>query len=525
MKKYNHIIIGSGIAALQLASNLNKSSKVLIITKSKLNESNSYRAQGGIAAAIGNLDHPSFHYKDTLKAGCYFQNENAVMELAENGPRIIENLKGNGLTFDEDDCGNLSLGMEGAHSQNRILHCGGDATGKHIMNHLFSEIHPQIDIIENEFVFELILNSNRNRCIGIKSMDENGEVHYYSGQNIILAVGGVGGMFSYTSNEQSIAGDGIALAYRAGAEIVDMEFIQFHPTLLFVDGETKGLISEAVRGSGARLITSTGAYLMDGKHTLGDLAPRHIVAKEIFDQRAAGVDVFLDISMISEFEKKFPTVSKICLENGVAIKTGLIPVAPGCHFLMGGISVNEVGETSVNGLFAIGETASTGIHGANRLASNSLLEGLYFGEKLAMYLNKLNPPKESLSIIEKEFQMRHDLFIPNVKEVQQQMMLHAGIIRTKLDLLQIESWLNQFSEEENALDKYSKEQIQVLFMVQCAKLIVKGALLREESRGGHIREDFSSESQSWKEMHIVQSNKGIEMRRRTNERHKVEIHA
>ncbi|WP_438318591.1 L-aspartate oxidase [Sporosarcina sp. FA9] len=525
MEKYNHIIIGSGIAALQLATHLNKSSKVLIITKSKLNESNSYRAQGGIAAAIGDLDHPTFHYKDTLKAGCFFQNENAVMELAQNGPRIIKSLNGNGLLFDEDDSGDFSLGMEGAHSQNRILHCGGDATGKHIMNHLFSEIPPQIAIVENEFVFELILNSDRNKCIGIKSMDENGEVHHYFGQNIILAVGGVGGLFSYTSNEKSIAGDGIALAYRAGAEIVDMEFIQFHPTLLFVDGETRGLISEAVRGAGARLVTAPGVYLMDGKHTLGDLAPRHIVAKEIFNRRASGVDVFLDISMIPDFEKKFPTVSKICLENGVALESGLLPVAPGCHFLMGGISVNEVGETSVNGLYAIGETASTGIHGANRLASNSLLEGLYFGEKLATYLNKLNVSNEFISINEEGVLNRDQLFIPNKKEIKEKMMSHAGIIRTNLELVEIEGWLTQFSVQDNALDKYSKEQIQVLFMVQCAKLIVNGALLREESRGGHIRADFPSESQCWQEVHIVQSKNGIEMRRRTNERHQVEVHA
>jgi L-aspartate oxidase len=515
---------------MQLANHLSNQSRVLVITKSTRRANNSYRAQGGIAAAIGNEDAPLFHYEDTIKAGCDFHNEKEVRELVENGPALIDQLKNDGLPFDKDKIGQLALGMEGAHSRKRIVHCGGDATGKHVMEHLIASIRPTIDMIENRFVYELIIHPESKKCIGIKAKDAEGNNEVYYSDHVILAVGGIGGLFSFTSNDSSVAGDGVALAYRAGAEIIDMEFIQFHPTLLYMNGKTAGLISEAVRGEGARLIDQSGMALMKGKHLLEDLAPRHIVAKEIFHQRAAGNDVYLDISMITKFEDKFPTITELCHTNGISMEDKRIPVAPGCHFLMGGIAVDSIGQTSIDGLYAIGETAATGVHGANRLASNSLLEGLYYGKKLAIHLNEQTAKNKTdvTSIYPMKTSASNIPSFPERKEIQEKMMAYAGIIRTRSELELFETWINEYDLPafiDDSLDEWSIESIQKLFMLQTAKLVVNAALLREESRGAHNREDFSEENKRWGQLHIVQTKKGIEMRERQREHNEIEVYA
>ena len=474
MKKYTCIIIGSGIAAMQLAKNLNVQFPVLIITKSAIEASNSYRAQGGIAAAVAQNDEPSIHYEDTLRAGCLFHDEQAVWELVNNGPSIIEQLESEGLSFDKNRSGELSLGMEGAHSQKRILHCGGDATGKYVMDHLVTTLPPNIDLVENQFVYELIIHPTTKKCIGVKSKDEHGKSHMYFSDNVVLATGGIGGLFSFTSNDSSVTGDGVALAYRAGADIIDMEFIQFHPTLLYVDEKTNGLISEAVRGEGARLVNEVGVPLMDGKHPSGDLGPRHIVAREIFMQRLAGNEVYLDISMIDNFDMKFPTITALCEANEVSLQDGKLPVAPGCHFLMGGVAVNPVGQTSVKGLFAIGETASTGVHGANRLASNSLLEGLHYGKKVAEYINNLEDKETPTLPMGIELFRNQPIQLPTKKEIRENMMAYAGIIRTESELIRLDMWLQKYVDAIglcHSLDECTEEEIQKIFMLQTAKLV------------------------------------------------------
>ncbi|WP_342512162.1 L-aspartate oxidase [Sporosarcina sp. FSL K6-1522] len=530
MKTYNCIIVGSGIAALQLANHLSAQSRVLIMTKSTRQASNSYRAQGGIAAAVGHGDKPVFHYEDTIQAGCHFHNEQQVRELVEKGPELIAQLTDRGLDFDRDDKGEMALGMEGAHGRNRIVHCGGDATGKYIMDHLHASLRADIDIIENRFVYELLIDPVTKKCIGIKAKDEEGKNETYQADQIVLAMGGIGGLYAFTSNEASVAGDGIALAYRTGAEIMDMEFIQFHPTLLYVNGRTAGLVSEAVRGAGGRLVDEWGTPIMTGKHPLGDLAPRHIVAKELYQQRVAGREVYLDISMIERFEAQFPTITALCHANGVSFDEQKIPVAPGCHFLMGGIVVDAVGQTSIDGLYAIGETAATGVHGANRLASNSLLEGLHYGRKLANHLNKRLTQNDMAStgyvVVQKP--TRQLPLLPNQVELREKMMAYAGIVRTDADLRFLANWLRAYGESETddmSLDDWSMDAIQSLFMLQAAKLVTNAAQLRLESRGAHQRADYPVEDERWGQVHIVQSKKGIEMRERQHEYHQVEIYA
>ncbi|WP_318617423.1 L-aspartate oxidase [Sporosarcina sp. YIM B06819] len=527
MKTYTCIIVGSGIAAMQLAHHLNSQCSVLVITKSLKQASNSYRAQGGIAAAVGNGDKPAFHYEDTIRAGCDFHNHQEVRLLVEKGPELIQQLTVSGLDFDQDDTGQIALGMEGAHGRKRIVHCGGDATGKHIMDHLLSSLTSNIEVVENRFVYELIVHPVSKKCIGIKAKDADGNNEIYFADHVVLAMGGVGGLFSFSSNDPSVTGDGVALAYRAGAELMDMEFIQFHPTLLYLNGKTAGLVSEAVRGEGGRLVDETGRSVMAGKHLLEDLAPRHIVAKELFQQRMAGKDVYLDISMIDHFEDKFPTITALCQANGLSLEKQRIPVAPGCHFLMGGIVVDAVGQTSIEGLYAIGETASTGVHGANRLASNSLLEGLYYGQQLASHLNE--------RLVANEIKCDMDFApttpwvtvpsLPDKQELREKMMTYAGIIRTSSDLEQLANWLHQYNQWEMPLDEWDTDTIQRLFMLQTAKLITTAAQLRTESRGAHNREDFPEENQRWGHIHIVQSKKGIEMRERQHEYHQIEIYA
>ncbi|BAQ10966.1 L-aspartate oxidase [Bacillus sp. OxB-1] len=521
---YHCIIVGGGIAALQLAHHLKRDMDILLLTKGEIRSSNTYRAQGGIAAAVGQGDSPALHYNDTIQAGRDFHNYKEVADLVKEGPNLISALQHEGLHFDKGPDGRLALGMEGAHSRNRIVHSGGDASGKWLAEHLIRMERPGLTIRENRFVYELAMDPTTNRCVGVQVLDESGRTESYFGRHIILATGGVGGLYDQTSNDPTITGDGIALAYRAGAELVDMEFIQFHPTLLVGAGRTVGLVSEAVRGAGGRLVDNSGRKVMEGKHPLGDLAPRHIVAHELFKLRTKGEEVFLDITGITGFRKKFPTITELCEANGIPIATGKLPVAPGGHFLMGGIAVDTVGRTTMPGLYAIGETAATGVHGANRLASNSLLEGLYYGRKLALFLNELQETPVFPNPLRQRSTHETADFLPEPDELRRQMMKHAGIIRSRKGLEELDRWLGSYKADSSLAGK-SKKDIQTVFMLQTAKLIAKGAMLREESRGAHIRSDFPDESEHFGKIHIMQSKKGLEMRDRHCEYDQITIHA
>ena len=507
------VIIGSGIAALQLAVQLSNHLNVRILTKGKLRTANSYLAQGGIAAAIGENDHPAKHIIDTLEAGRFHNNQDSVREIITAAPTLIRNMAQQGDVFDKNQNGELFLGMEGAHSEKRIVHGGGDATGKNVMEHLISRLPQNVIVEEGVFAYELVLNTEKTRCIGVKAKQSDGTLQRYYGCHIIIASGGCGQLFTYTSNAVTVAGDGIAMAYLAGAEIADMEFIQFHPTLLYVNGETKGLISEAVRGDGAILVTEDGTAIMEGIHPMKDLAPRHVVSQRIYEFLIKGKQVFLDIRSIKEFSKRFPTITAICEENGICLAEGKIPVAPGSHFLMGGIKTDLIGRSSIKGLYAIGEAACTGLHGANRLASNSLLEGLYQGEQLSKWINaaKINPqPFDSRDFFPTA--ITNKVKLPDVQLIKDSMMERVGIVRNEADLKKQQAWLAQFGADKIQLDTCSEMDLTKIFMVITASLITESALQRTESRGGHYRSDYPIEdNQKWLRKAIIHKyNRGLE---------------
>ncbi|WP_409251502.1 L-aspartate oxidase [Bacillus sp. SCS-153A] len=529
MKKADVIIIGSGIAALQTARELSPELNVIVITKGKRRESNSYMAQGGVAAAIALDDNITKHFQDTLEAGRMHHLEEEVTSLVKEGRDIVMELVREGAPFDRNADGSLSLGMEGAHSAKRILHCGGDATGRYLMEFILKTLSTNTRWTEGQTVFELILDSN-GACRGVKTIDQLGIVYFYAALHVVLAAGGAGGVYSSTSNHPTVTGDGMALAFRAGAYIADAEFIQFHPTLLFVEGKTKGLVSEAVRGEGGRLINDAGEGVMDGFHPLKDLAPRHVVAERIFELRKKGINVFLSINLIKNFEEKFPSITALCRENGIDLSLGKIPVSPGCHFMMGGVVIDSVGRTNVEGLYAVGEVACSGVHGANRLASNSLLEGLVYGKRLAHWIN--GQARQSFPIMLKDYEDKKPnekklLNTFDVKEFQKRMMESAGIIREGAKLKKHLDWLHSlaFNLEEN-LDDLHPHDIQKYFMWINSMIVTKASLLRTESRGGHIRSDYYEEDdRCWLKTRIMHALENGEMRTWVDEQVKTKINA
>ncbi|SFC53832.1 L-aspartate oxidase [Bacillus sp. OV322] len=489
------IVIGSGIAALAVAIEASRSKNVRIITKSKLRDSNSYLAQGGIAAVMSEDDATSKHIEDTIMAGRNTNSLQAVKKLAEHAPEAMKALISAGMDFDRNSEGQLILGMEGAHSERRILHSHGDETGKHLIEHYLKKVkETSIEILEDTCAIQLILAED-GACMGVKTRDHEGNIMKHYGSHIVIASGGCGSLFRFTSNSPGVAGDGLTLAFLAGARIRDMEFIQFHPTLLSIDGVTKGLVSEAVRGEGAVLVDESGKRIMEDVHALRDLAPRHIVAQTIYSYLTLGKKVYLDISMISQFRDRFPTVAALCLEHGISIEKGKIPVAPGNHFLMGGIETDHLGRTSVKNLYAAGEAACNGVHGANRLASNSLLEGIIFGTELGKHLGDLKA--ERCGSMEKSEKFYKAGNLPKLSLLKKNLMQHAGIVRNEQGLLELKSWIESYGMPEVldiSREMLTHEELASVNGLIVSWLICESALLRTESRGGHFRSDYPLEN-------------------------------
>ena len=385
MSYYDYIIVGSGIAGLYTALLTKEGGSVLLLTKGSIEDCNTRHAQGGIAAPIGKNDSPELHFQDTINAGDGLCDPEAVRILVDEAPDRIADLIKFGVPFDTLD-GEIALTREAAHSVPRILHAGGDATGEHIEVTLSRRVRmSSIEVLEYCLATQILIDNGKVR--GIRALDcRTGLSEEYECRFVILATGGAGRLFKYTTNSDVATGDGITLAFQAGAEITDMEFFQFHPTALRLPGVPPFLISEAVRGEGGILRNVDGYHFMPDYVPEADLAPRDTVARSIlYEMRKTGSDrVFLDVTHVPPrlITTRFPHIYRFCLDHGLDITKGLIPVAPAAHYFMGGVKVNTWGETNIAGLFAAGETACTGVHGANRLASNSLLEVVVFSKRI-----------------------------------------------------------------------------------------------------------------------------------------------
>jgi L-aspartate oxidase len=504
MKHYDYIIVGSGIAGLYSALLAKDYGSVLIITKGGIEDCNTRYAQGGIAAAIGKNDSAELHYNDTIKAGAGLCNPEAVKILTTEAPDRISDLIRFGVPFDTLE-GEIALTKEAAHSVPRIVHAGGDATGEYIESTLSEQVLISgINVLEYCLATEIMIDNGQVK--GIKATDfRSGLSEEYGCRYIILASGGSGRLYKYTTNSDTATGDGIALAYRAGAEITDMEFFQFHPTALRLPGVSPFLISEAVRGEGGILRNVDGYRFMPDYAPEGELAPRDIVARSIlFEMRKTGSDrVFLDVTHIAPVTvtTRFPHIYRFCLDHGLDICKGLIPVAPAAHFLMGGVKVNTWGETNISGLFAAGETACTGVHGANRLASNSLLEVVVFAkriiEKTQMSNNSPSTPVTSDPDCHRLSAAAATESVPllNLPNLQSLMWDEVSIVRSgkglKLAAGILSAWQNGLPQPTD------RPSYELNALVINARLVAEAALLREESRGAHYRTDFLEHSKDW----------------------------
>lgn len=496
------VIIGSGISALQTAKLLAKKYDVHIVTKNHIKNGSSYKAQGGIAAVTSSEDNIRFHIEDTFVAGLHHHDVENVIKLVKEGKQTVQQLINDHFPIDCAPDGSILLGLEGAHSKPRIIHSGGDATGKALVNFLVDSLPENVIIHEYELAYELLINDD-GECIGVKTKSFEDHITYLASY-VIVATGGVGALYEYTSNCSDSFGDGIALSYLAGAEIADMEFIQFHPSLIYLDGKTHGLVSEAVRGTGGYFVDENGNRIMERVHPLADLAPRHITAYEMYKHRTNGHEVYIDISNIEYFEEKFPTITNICKVIGIDLSNQRIPIAPGSHFLMGGIVSDAYGRTNIPRLLAIGEAACTGVHGANRLASNSLLECITFGKLMAEHLLNNGSRQNNYTIrkIDNKSSNIPKLMQPSV--LQKEMFLKAGIVREKKALTDLIEQLPAYEEFANVnFDALDRRTIEQLFMHITASLIVQGAFTREESRGSHIRNDFPLINEDWQNKWII----------------------
>ncbi len=490
------IIIGSGLAGLSAALYASKFGKVNLLTKSTLDVSSTYWAQGGIAAAIGEDDSPQLHLEDTLKAGVGLCRKDAAKILVEEGVDRIRDLIGMGMLFDKEN-NQIALGLEGNHSKRRVLHAGGDATGRELVKFFIQQVKKanNISVYENTLVFELLLNEGR--CVGTLCYHwDKSASQSFIAPAVVIATGGASGMFSRTTNPHSSTGDGISLAFNAGAEITNMEFIQFHPSSLVTETGETFLISEAVRGEGAHLVNNRGLRFMQDVHPLAELAPRNVVAFEMHKQyRVKDNKVFLKLDHLNpdKIKSRFGTIYTEVLKYGIDITKDLVPVSPAAHYMIGGIKTGLFGETNVEGLYASGEVACTGVHGANRLASNSLLECLVFAKRCIDkslqqdILNSDIEPDITPGYFADDSKEEKYLYLKN--KIAEVLTRQVGLVRNKNNLL---AALERFDELEKEFtpvhNEYYTMRLNSLLLV--SRLIVKSALSRKESRGGHIRDDY-----------------------------------
>ncbi len=503
------IVVGSGIAGLTCALQLRQRvARVLLVTKTVLSEGSTAWAQGGIAAALHPTDSPEEHLEDTLVAGVGVCDVDAVRALVTEGPRRVRELVALGADFDRDASGEISLTREGGHHRDRIAHAGGDATGREIHRALIAALHqvqddPGIEVVEHALVVDLLQDADRRVCgvtLHVIGEGQRDGVGAAQGRAVVLATGGLGQVYSATTNPSVATGDGMAAAARAGAVMADLEFVQFHPTVLWLGEGSTGqqpLISEAVRGEGAVLVDAEGVRFMQGVHPMADLAPRDVVARAIVDRmRETGQShVFLDARALGQefLEGRFPSIVARCRELGFDPVTDLLPVAPAQHYASGGVRTDLDGRSSLDGLYACGEVSCTGVHGANRLASNSLLEGLVFAHRIAdditrrldageLRVSLPLPPRGPAALLDASQR----------GAVQAAMTRGAGAVRSATSLAGTTAELEHLSchaAREDTADP-GPQAWETTNLLHIGQLLTLLATLREESRGGHLREDF-----------------------------------
>jgi L-aspartate oxidase len=532
MKQFDFVVLGSGIAGLSFALKVASRGRVAIFTKKDSAESNTNYAQGGIAAVTSKEDSVELHVRDTLEAGAGLCKEDVVRTIIQEGPARIAELIELGMHFSEREiprsngARELDLGKEGGHSRRRILHAK-DVTGREIERALLAAVaaQPNITVFENHFAIDLITSqklgqSGSNRCVGVYMLDKpTGEVETVAAPVTLLATGGCGKVYLYTTNPDIATGDGLAMAYRVGAAVANLEFVQFHPTCLYHPKAKSFLISEAVRGEGGVLKTIAGREFMDNYHPLKSLAPRDIVARAIdSEMKKSGADyVLLDIThKPAQFvRERFPNIYQTCLSYGIDITQEPIPVVPAAHYQCGGVLTNVDGETEIAGLYAVGEVACTGLHGANRLASNSLLEALVCAHRAAHQVLALSQRPSDQSAVSQipawQSGKAHDpdelvVVAHNWDEIRHAMWDYVGIVRTNKRLQRAQTRIANLQEEiqEYYWDfKVTSDLLELRNIATVAELIVASAMQRPESRGLNYNLDYPNANPDWAQRDTV----------------------